>query len=83
MSGTLQSKARQERPDVDDLKKLANSVDEFTTTLIDPLKSDNKARGSFADSLDLIIDKAIEHNQMKVYEVFIVRWRLCRGCKPI
>ena len=66
MSGFLQSKARQERPDVEELKKLANSVDEFTTSLIDPLKSDKPSRDAFGDSLDSIIDKAIEYKQMKV-----------------
>lgn len=66
MSGFLQDKARQERPDVEELKKLANSVDEFTTSLIDPLKSDKPSREAFGDSLDSIIDKAIEYKQMKV-----------------
>ena len=55
-----------ERPDVEELVKLAHSVDEFTTCLIDPLKSDSQAREAFGDSLDLIVDKAIEHKQMKV-----------------
>ena len=66
VSGFLQNKARQERPDVEELKKLANSVDEFTTSLIDPLKSDKPSREAFGDSLDSIIDKAIEYKQMKV-----------------
>lgn len=66
VSGFLQNKARQERPDVEELNKLANSVDEFTTSLIDPLKSDKPSREAFGDSLDSIIDKAIEYKQMKV-----------------
>lgn len=66
VSGFLQTKARQERPDVEELNKLANSVDEFTTSLIDPLKSDKPSREAFGDSLDSIIDKAIEYKQMKV-----------------
>ena len=51
---------------MEELKKLANSVDEFTTSLIDPLKSDKPSREAFGDSLDSIIDKAIEYKQMKV-----------------
>ena len=51
---------------MEELEKLANSVEEFTTCLIDPLKSDTKDREAFGDSLDLIIDKAIEYNQGKV-----------------
>lgn len=71
MSGFLQDKARQERPDVEELKKLANSVDEFTTSLIDPLKSDRPSREAFGNSLDSIIDKAIEYKQMKVEKLVI------------
>ena len=66
MSAFLWNKARQERPDVEEMTKLANSVDEFTSTLIDPLKSDKPSREAFGDSLDSIIDKAIEYKQMKV-----------------
>ena len=51
---------------MEELEKLANSVEEFTTCLIDPLKSDTKDREAFGDSLELIIDKAIEYNQGKV-----------------
>ena len=66
MSNDLRNKARQERPDVEEMKKLASSVDEFTSTLIDPLKSDKPSREAFGDSLDFIIDKAVEYKQMKV-----------------
>lgn len=66
VSGYLKYQARKDRPDVEELEKLANSVEEFTTCLIDPLKSDTKDREAFGDSLDLIIDKAIEYNQGKV-----------------
>lgn len=66
MSGYLKYQARHDRPDVEELEKLANSVEEFTTCLIDPLKSDTRDREAFGDSLDLIIDKAIEYNQGKV-----------------
>lgn len=66
VSGYLRYQALQDRPDVEELKKLANSVEEFTTCLIDPLKSDTRGREAFGDSLDLILDKAIEYNQGKV-----------------
>lgn len=69
MSGFLQNKARRERPDVQELRTLANSVDEFTTTLIDPLKSDKPSREAFGDSLDSIIDQAIQYKQMKVNQL--------------
>ena len=57
------SGARQERPDVEGMKKLADSVDEFTSTLIDSLKSDKQSREAFGDSLDSVIDKAIKYKQ--------------------
>ena len=53
---------------MEEIDKLANSVEEFTSSLIDPLKSDTREREAFGDTLDLILDKAIEHNQEKVSE---------------
>lgn len=81
VSGYLRYQALQDRPDVEELKKLANSVEEFTTCLIDPLKTDTRDREAFGDSLDLIIDKAIEYNQGKflshpvVYNLLEKVWR--------
>lgn len=72
MSGYLSYQARQDRPDVEELDKLANSVEEFTTCLIDPLKSDTKEREAFGETLDLIIDKAIKYKQKKVTRNLIV-----------
>ena len=66
MSSNLRNKARQERPDAEEMKKKANLVEEFASTLIDPLKSNDEQREDFSDSLDSIIDKAIEYKQMKV-----------------
>ena len=48
------------------MKKLADSVDEFASSLIDPLKSDKPSREAFGDSLDSVIEKAIKHKEMKV-----------------
>ncbi|XP_015748282.1 PREDICTED: uncharacterized protein LOC107328082 [Acropora digitifera] len=65
VSGYLRYQAHTDRPDVEELDKLANSVEEFTTCLIDPLKSDTKEREAFGETLDLIIDSAIKHKQEK------------------
>ena len=54
---------------MEEMNQLANLVDEFITTLIDPLKSDDLLREAFRDSLDSIIDKAIEYKQMKVNQL--------------
>ena len=48
---------------MEEMKKLADSVDEFTSTLIDPLKSNKPSREAFGDSLDSVIDKAIKYKQ--------------------
>ncbi|XP_068711730.1 short transient receptor potential channel 2-like [Montipora foliosa] len=65
VSGYLRYQARQDRPDVEELATLANSVEEFATRLIDPLKSDTKERKKFGESSDLIIDSAIKYQQKK------------------
>jgi len=48
------------------LTKLANSVDEFSYSLLNPLKSNVELRHAFADSLDDVMDAAIEMEQKKV-----------------
>ena len=50
----------------EDFTKLANSVDEFTTCLLDPLKSKKEARHAFGDSLDYLLEAGIEMKQKKV-----------------
>ena len=50
----------------EDFIKLANSVDEFTTCLLDPLKSEKEARHAFGDSLDYLLEAGIEMKQKKV-----------------
>ena len=66
MSSSLRNNASHERPDAEEMKTKANLVEEFATTLIDPLKSNDAQREEFADSLDSIIDKAIKYKQKKV-----------------
>ena len=46
--------------------KLANSVDEFTSCLLDPLKTNTEARHAFGDSLDYLVDAGINLEQKKV-----------------
>ncbi|XP_015764478.1 PREDICTED: uncharacterized protein LOC107343426 [Acropora digitifera] len=81
VSGYLRYQAHTDRPDVEELDKLANSVEEFTTCLIDPLKSDTKEREAFGETLDLIIDSAIKHKQEKflshpvVFNLLDKTWR--------
>ncbi|KAJ7390564.1 hypothetical protein OS493_024602 [Desmophyllum pertusum] len=53
-------------PDEDEFNKIAQSVDEFTCSLLTPLKSNTERRRVFADSLDDVMDTAIELEQKKV-----------------
>lgn len=45
---------------------MANSVDEFTSCLLDPLKSNLEARHVFGDSLDYLMDVGIDRKQKTV-----------------
>ena len=58
--------ARRKGSGEEDFTKLANSVDEFTTCLLDPLKSKKEARHTFGDSLDYLLEAGIEMKQKKV-----------------
>ena len=47
--------------------KLANSVEDFTTPLLDPMQSDQMQREGFGYFiLDVILDEAIDLKQKKV-----------------
>ena len=58
--------AEKKGPDEEDFTKLANSVDEFTSCLLDPLKSNTEDRHAFGNSLDYLLDAGIELEQKKV-----------------
>lgn len=45
---------------------MANSVDEFSYSLLNPLKSNIELRHAFADSLADVMDAAIDMEQKKV-----------------
>ena len=54
-------------PDAGRFKRLANSVEEFTYRLLDPLKTDSDWCKQFGDySLDEMLNDAIEFKQKKV-----------------
>ena len=54
-------------PDAGRFKRLANSVEEFTFRLLDPLKTDSGWCKQFGDySLDEMLNDAIEFEQKKV-----------------
>lgn len=51
--------------------QLANTVEAFINSLLDPLRSDKKSREEFGvHFLDHIIDDAIDFNQKKVFRYF-------------
>ena len=53
-------------PDGKRFSLLANSVEEFTTCLLEPLRSDERGREEFGDGLDEILEDAIQLEQKKV-----------------
>lgn len=54
-------------PDKERFNQLANSVEEFTASLLDPLRSDKDRCAQFGDHiLDRIFDVAIKNKQKKV-----------------
>ena len=54
--------------DIERLNQLANSVEEFTTSFLDPMRGDDKLRKNFGvDLLDEVLDDAIEFEQKKVW----------------
>ena len=66
VSFKLRRLAEKKGPDEDDFTKLANLVDEFTSCLLDPLKTNIEARHAFGDSLDYLVDAGINLEQKKV-----------------
>ena len=62
--------ARRKGSGEEDFTKLANSVGEFTSCLLDPLKSRKEARHAFGDSLDYLLEAGIEMKQKKVIWFF-------------
>ena len=74
MNFELRRLAEKKGPDEEDFTKLANSVDEFTSCLLDPLKSNTEDRHAFGNSLDYLLDAGIELEQKKVRnEIFKFR----------
>lgn len=63
----LRRLAKKKGPDIERFNQLANSVEEFTTSLLDPMRSDEGLRKQFGDYLlDEILDDAVEFEQKKV-----------------
>lgn len=67
MSFRLRRWADKKGPDEERFKQLADSVEEFTYRLLDPLRSDEESREKFGEYvLDYIMDEAIDLDQKKV-----------------
>ena len=66
VSEKLHNYAEQRGADEAEFTKLANSVEEFTKALLDPLKFDDETRSQFYESVDVVLEKAIECKQKKV-----------------
>lgn len=63
----LRRLAETKRADIERFNQLANSVEEFTTSFLDPMRDDEGLRKDFGvHLLDEILDDAIEFEQKKV-----------------
>ena len=66
MNSTLRTKAKKKGPLAEEFAKMANSVDAFTSCLLDPLKFNIEARHVFRDCLDDLMDAGIDMKQKTV-----------------
>ena len=66
MNFELRQIADRKEQDEEEFNKLANSLDAFTSALLNPLKSRTEDRRAFADLLDDVMDMAIDLKQKKV-----------------
>ncbi|XP_022789487.1 uncharacterized protein LOC111329140 [Stylophora pistillata] len=53
-------------PEKDDIEKLEKYVNEFTSALVDPLKTNADNRRTFQSCFDCVVDEAIDTKQKKV-----------------
>lgn len=79
MNKILKDSANSVNPEKDEIEALVNSVDEFTSALINPLKSDSDTRNTFQSCFDHVVDKAINTEQKKVLRgsFVIMRYTIC------
>ena len=72
--------------DIERFNQLANSVEEFTTSFLDPMRGDEELRKNFGKHLlDEILDDAIEFKQKKVpieqkIIYFLIPFVSCNNC---
>ncbi|XP_078372242.1 uncharacterized protein LOC144655919 isoform X2 [Oculina patagonica] len=66
MNFELRRRANGKGPDEEELNKLSHSMDAFTSSLLNPLKSNTESRRILADSLDDVMETAIELEQKKL-----------------
>lgn len=63
----LRNLAETKGADIERFNQLANSVEEFTTSILDPMRGDEELRKLFGvELLDEVLDDAIEFEQKKV-----------------
>ena len=58
--------ARKGGPNEEVFLKLANSVEEFASSLLDPLKTDQYAKKDFQESADFFVNEATKSKMKKV-----------------
>ena len=66
MSSKLRTLAKEKGPLAEEFAKMANSVDAFTSCLLDPLKFNREASDVLRDCLDELMDAGIDMEQKTV-----------------
>ena len=66
VNSKLRTLAKKKGPGAEEFSKMASSVDEYTSCLLDPLKSNMEARHVLGDSLDDLMDAGIDMKQKTV-----------------
>lgn len=79
MNKKLKDSANNVNPEKDEFEALVNSVDAFTSALINPLKSDSDTRNTFQSCFDHVVEEAINTEQKKVLRgsFVIMRYTIC------
>ena len=62
----LRNRARKGGPNEEVFLKLGNSVEEFASSLLDPLKTDQHAKEDFQESADFFVKEALKSKMKKV-----------------
>ena len=77
----LRNRARRRGPNEEEFLKLANSVEEFASSLLDPLRTDKYAKHDFQASADFLVEESTKSKMKKVrvtHRDIVLMWLVAR-----